>query len=106
MAARTTKATSRYEWVIDFGDGTEAKSYKTMAAAIDRGTKALQVRKKWAERYAHDTIQDIEEAITELTGWREFEHYAYFEPHEMSAYVDRFTNSRMVIRLSRITKEG
>jgi hypothetical protein len=105
MAARTTKTTSRYEWVIDFGDGTEAKSYKTMGTAIARGERALQVRKAWAERYAHDTVQDIEDAIVQLNGWREFEHYAYFEPREMSTYVDRYTSSRMIVRLSRITKE-
>lgn len=105
MAARPT-VTSRYEWVIDFGDGTEAKTYKTMAAAVARAEKALQDRKKWAQRYAHDTIQDIEAAITELNGWREFEHYAYFEPREMSTFIDRHTNSRMIIRLSRITKEA
>lgn len=105
--ARTTKQGTRYKWVTDFGPGTEheAKTYTTMSAALKRGETELRKRKTWAERYAHDTVQDIEAAITRLLSWREYEDSAYFEPCELSTYVDRHTNSHVIIRLKRITKE-
>lgn len=105
MAARK-KTGPRHRWTVDFGPGTDAHSYATIKGAVDYAEKQLRGWLSRAKRYAHDTEQDIEDAITNLHAVREYEHYAHFEPWEMTTLIDRHTNMHLTVRINRITKEG